>query len=265
MAEKKFVVVATDRMVTITVPSTEFEQNVSKTVSVTDSCVAAAAGNALGYSPIHLETLKQIENDSKTPDIHRISQIIKKCYTKARNDKLEESILAKVGLNLQTFTERNLKLSPNIIANITQAMSAYNYGVSLLIAGVDSEGPHIFRIDDPGRIETYESIGHCSIGSGELHSLSTFIANDYDPNLDLNHVTAMVYEAKRRSEKSQGVGEETDICIISETKTEKLSNDQMKKLDEFYNKKIKKEKDSVNELEEFVKGLGLNKSEDSQA
>ena len=69
MAEKKFAVVASDRMVTISIPSTEFEQNVSKTVSVTDSCLVSAAGNALGYSPIHLETLKQIENDSSIPDI----------------------------------------------------------------------------------------------------------------------------------------------------------------------------------------------------
>ena len=261
MAEKKFAIVASDRMVTLNLPSTEFEQNVSKTIPITDFCLVSAAGNALGYYPIHNKAVKQIEGSGKALDIERISQILKKWYTDTRNEKLEEYILAKNGLNLRTFTEQNQILAPSIVANIHQAMTRYNYGVSLLVAGVDSSGPHIFRIDDPGRLETFEFIGHCSIGSGDLHSISTFIANDYDPNLDLNHVTAMVYEAKRRSEKAQGVGAETDIYIVSENRHEKLSDAQIEELDNFYNKKIKKEKETVSELEEVVKGLHLEKAD----
>lgn len=150
MAENDYVVVASDRMVTLSLPSTEFEQNISKTIKVADSCVSATAGNALAYSPVHLEALKQLQQDSKSPNTHRIAELIRKGYVKARNEKLEQDVLAKMGMSLQSFYERNQKLSPNIIANLSQAMAQYNYGLTILVAGVDSNGPHIFRIDDPG-------------------------------------------------------------------------------------------------------------------
>jgi len=256
-AGKEHVVVASDRMITLSLPSTEFEQNVSKTVEITKNCVAATAGNALAYTPIHLETLKLLQQDSTTPDIQRIAELIRRSYVKARNEKLEQDILVKVGLNLKTYYEKNQIISPNIVANVAQAMNLYNFNLSILVAGIDSNGPHIFRVDNPGRIETYDSVGHCSVGSGELHAISTFIANDYDPNLDLDHVVAMVYEAKKKSEKAQGVGVETDICLICNDGIVKLPDDKMKRLNEFYNKKIEQEKKSVSETEELVKTLDI--------
>jgi len=254
---KKHVVVASDRMVTLSIPSTEFEQNLSKTVKITKNSVAATSGNLLAYTPIHQETLKLLHQDSTDPDIQRVAELIRRGYVKARNEKLEQDILVQIGLNMQTFYDRNQKLSPNIVANMVQAMSQYNFNLSILVAGVDSSGPHIFRVDTPGRIETFDSIGHCSVGSGELHAISTFIANDYDPDLDLDHVVAMVYEAKKKSEKAQGVGEETDICIICNDGIVKLPDDKMKKLNEFYNTKTEQEKKSVSETEGLVKTLDI--------
>lgn len=256
-AGKDHVVVASDRMVTLSLPSTEFEQNLSKTIQLSDNCVAATSGNALAYTPIHQETMKQMREDSKTPNIQRIADLVRKSYVKVRNEKLEQDILVKIGLNMQTFYDRNLKINPSIVANLAQAMTLYDFRLSILVAGFDSTGPHIFRVDNPGRIETYDAIGHCSIGSGELHSISTFIANDYSPDLDLDHVVAMVYEAKKKSEKAQGVGEETDICLICNNGIVKLPDDKMKKLNEFYNTKIKQEKKSVSETEALVKTLDI--------
>lgn len=264
-AGKDHVVVASDRMVTLSIPSTEFEQNLSKTVEITKNCVAATAGNALGYTPIHQETLKLLQQDSSTPDTQRIAELIRRSYVKARNEKLEQDILVKIGLNLKTYYDRNQTISPNIVANVALAMNQYNFNLSILVAGVDSNGPHIFRVDNPGRIETFDSIGHCSVGSGELHAISTFIANDYDPNLDLDHVVAMVYEAKKKSEKAQGVGEETDICIICNDGIIKLPDDKMEKLNEFYNKKTEQEKRSVSETEGLVKTLDIQSIEKNKA
>jgi len=263
-AGKDHVVVASDRMVTLSIPSTEFEQNLSKTVEITKNSVAAAAGNALAYTTIHNETLKLLQQDSTNPGIQRIAELIRRSYVKARNDKLEQDILVQFGLNMQTFYDRNQKLSPNIVANIVQAMSQYNFNLSILVAGVDSKGPHIFRVDTPGRIETFDSIGHCSVGTGELHAISTFIANDYGPDLDLDHVVAMVYEAKKKSEKAQGVGEETDICIICNDGIVKLPDDKMEKLNEFYDKKIEQEKKSVSETEDLVKTLGIQSIDENK-
>jgi phage baseplate assembly protein W len=48
------------------------------------------------------------------------------------------------GLNLQLFYQSNRGLAQEIVAQTIQAMAAYNYGLSILIAGVDSSGgPHL--------------------------------------------------------------------------------------------------------------------------
>jgi 20S proteasome alpha/beta subunit len=136
-------------------------------------------------------------------------------------------------------------------------MGQFEYELSILIAGVDSSGGHIYRIDNPGRMEIFDSIGHCSIGSGELHAISTFVANDYNVDLDLNHVVALTYEAKRRSEKAQGVGEKSDFYIISKEGYTKLSEEIMMKLDNIYNRQSKKDENVINEIEKQIESLSL--------
>ncbi len=257
MAGKEHMIVASDRMVTLNLPSTEFEQNLPKTISITDNCVAATAGSALAFTPILEQAQSILGQDKSPPNIQRIAEVIRQCYINSRNAKLEQDILAKIGLSMQSFYQANRTFAPEIIANVIQAMNQYNLDLSIIVAGVDTSGPHIYRIDDPGRIESFDSIGHCSVGSGELHAISTFIANDYDPNLDLDHVVAMVYDAKKRAEKAQGVGEETDLYIICNGGTVKLTDEKVGKLDEIHNKKTAIEKKIVEDLEELVKKLDI--------
>ena len=155
MASDNHVVVASDRMVTLNLPSTEFEQNMPKTVKLTDNCVASTAGNALGFVPICEETLRAIKQNKNVLSIQNIAEIIKVAYTSARNAKLEQDILSTIGLTLRDFYQANRSLAPEIVANAVQAMQQYNYGVSVLIAGVDASGNHIYRVDNPGRVESY--------------------------------------------------------------------------------------------------------------
>ena len=136
-------------------------------------------------------------------------------------------------------------------------MSQYNYGLSLLLAGVDNTGAHVYRLDNPGRMEVYDSLGYCAVGSGELHAISTFVANDYRHDLDLDHVLALTYEAKRRSEKAQGVGEKSDIYIVTKDNCLKLSDEEIKKLDNIYNMKSEQEKKAVKEIEDKIKELKI--------
>ncbi|MDE0266315.1 MAG: hypothetical protein OXK17_04735 [Thaumarchaeota archaeon] len=229
-----------------------------KTVSIANNCVASTAGNALGLAPIHEEIMKAGRSTETCESIQQIAEMARMAYVNARNAKLEQDILATIGLNLQGFYQANRSLAPEMVANIAQAMQQYNYNVSILIAGVDRLGGHIYRIDNPGRLESYDAIGHCAIGSGDLHSISTFIANDYDPELDTDHVAAMTYEAKRRSEKAQGVGEETDMYIIHNNSTVKLPEDKMDMLKKIYDQKTDQEKESVAKLEEQVRALNMH-------
>jgi hypothetical protein len=257
-AKGDYIVVASDRMVTLSLPSTEFEQGSSKTLELTNTCLVATAGSALRYTPIYTNVRNQIQL-TNMKDISQIAETNRQLYMQMRNGKMEQSILAAYGLSLQNFYQINQTLSPQILAQVAQAMSLFDYELTILIAGTDDFGSHIYRIDNPARMEIFDSLGHCSVGSGELHSISTFIANDYTVDLDVNHVTALTYQAKRLSEKAQGVGEKSDIYVISKEGYRQLSSDMINKLDLIYNKQSKKDENTIKEIENEIESLNLHK------
>ena len=257
ICENKFVIVATDRMITVTLPNIEYEQTTPKIVEITNNCVAATAGSALAYTPIFRDARAEIQKSS-VADIGQIVEITKNSYVKMRNKKLEENVLASVGLNLQTFYQINQGLQPQLATALMQSLSRFNYALWLLVGGVDDNGGHIYRMENPGRYECFDVIGFHAIGSGEHHAISTFIANDFESNIDLRHGLAITYEAKKRSEKATGVGAHTDLCIIQKDKVTRLPEKFVAELEKTYQKKMESEKKARIDVEDLIKEFDLD-------
>jgi 20S proteasome alpha/beta subunit len=257
VCEKKYVIVAADRMITVTLPNIEYEQTTPKITQITNNCVAATAGSALAYTPIFREARAEIEKASVT-DIGQIVDHTKNAYIKMRNKKVDEQILASIGLNLASFYQMNQALQPSIAQALLQNISKFNYALWILIGGVDDNGGHIFRMENPGRYECFDVIGFHAIGSGEHHAISTFIANDFESNIDLKHGLAITFEAKKRSEKATGVGPQTDICIVQKDKVTQLPQAMIVELEKTYQEKIKSEKKSRADVDALINALDLN-------
>ena len=60
---KNQVVMASDRMVTLQIPSIEYEQNMSKTLEVTQYCVVASAGAILNFSNVYEKLKKKLTQE----------------------------------------------------------------------------------------------------------------------------------------------------------------------------------------------------------
>lgn len=255
ICEEKYVVVATDRMITVRVPNIEYEQKGrTKAIEVTQNCIATTAGSALAYTPIFQDAEIEIDKQS-VKDIGRIADITSKSYVKIRNQVLEEAVLGSVALDLKTFYERNKDLQPTLAANIFQAMQRYNHQLWIIIAGVDDSGGHIWHIENPGRKACFDNIGFHAIGSGQHHAVSTFITNEFDPTIDLSHGIAIAFEAKRRSEKATGVGESTDLLIVHKDGHKRLSEEEIGQLNKIYGTRLTEERKAVKKLDEMIKAL----------
>jgi 20S proteasome alpha/beta subunit len=257
MCEKKYVVVATDKMLTLMLPSIEYEADYPKTIEITPNCIATTAGSAIAFTPIFSEVrgelIKQASND-----IARIAELTRNAYVNIRNSKLNEEILSTYGLNLQVFYQLNPSINQNLMALLIQRMQLYNYNLWLMIAGVDEAGGHIYRIENPGVKHCFDAIGYHAIGSGEMHAISTFIANNYEvKNTTLQRGLALTYEAKKRSEKAQGVGEQTDMYVVSKEKTWHLPEEAIKKLDDVYCKRVEQEKKAFLDIEQMISALDM--------
>jgi 20S proteasome alpha/beta subunit len=257
ICEKKYVVMATDRMITVRIPNIEYEQTgITKALEITPNCLAATAGSALAFIPVLRKAMLEITQGS-IKDVSTIAERIRVSYVSYRNQKLEEEILSSVGLSLQSFYQSNQVLQPQLAASLFQAMQRYNYELWILIAGVDDLGGHLWHIENPGNKACLDNIGFHAVGSGQHHAVSTFIANEFDPTIDLSHGLAITFEAKKRSEKATGVGKLTDIVIISETKHRRLGDNEIAQLEEIYKKRIDTEKDILKGLDEKIKNLSF--------
>ncbi len=122
----------------------------------------------------------------------------------------------------------------------------------MIVAGVDDTGAHIYVVTNPGESECMDAICFHSIGSGSPHALVSLIGNNISPNNDLLHCLYNVYEAKKRSESSPGVGKLSDIGIITKEGTFDLKQTEISKLEKAF-RDIEEPRKSM--IEKRLKGL----------
>jgi 20S proteasome alpha/beta subunit len=132
------------------------------------------------------------------------------------------------------YTGLQQRLIQPLVGSIDQQVITYNYGVELLIAGVDGDGAHLHAIENPGTEEDFAQIGYAAIGSGGLHALQSMIGFGHAGMHGLNDTVFSVYASKRRAEVAPGVGKDTDLAIITEDSIQYLEQSVLKELDALY-------------------------------
>jgi len=243
-------------MVTLGNPSMEYQQNISKTLKLTNNCVITASGIAIRITDIYNKTLEELKNKNQ-PTIKEIADIVARSYQQSRKELIEAGILSKIDLDFNSFHEKNKILNEKLVSQLTSAISNFPFVLDILVSGVDSTEGHIFVVVDPGVVTPIDALGNSAIGSGAIHATSSFIYSDYDPNSDLKHIIVMTYEAKKRSEIAAGVGPETDMYIVSNEEVKQLSDSQMEELKKIYDEKLEKIKNIETQIQEKISGLDL--------
>ena len=249
----KEVVVASDRMLTIHVPAREFEHESSKIEVIAEKAVMTTAGDALAQRCLLEEITRKLSEN--TPErIRQIGEIVREAYVKCRLKRIEALYLTSRGLPpIEDYYSIARSLPPEIYMNIDANMQRFNYNLIVLVAGVDNLGGHIYRIVNPGVLDSFTKIGYCAIGSGEHMAISSFITNNYSPRMDRNKALYLVYEAKKMAEHAPGVGPETDLLIISSEGITEIDKEIINKLESIYNQKLQNEINGLKKVEELIR------------
>lgn len=256
----KAAIAIADRMVTG--GDTEFEQAAfSKIISLTANCVALTAGSALVPTELFNITRTRFSG-MPTPSIGSIVEELKKNYVRLRTVRAEERYFRPLGLTVKDFLEHQRDLDSTLIVRLSKDLAGSTLGgrggLHILVAGIDSSGSHIHYILDPGTSECFDSIGYCSIGSGERHADSALIVNDYNVALPLNGALYLMYEAKKRAEVAPGVGRRyTDIAIVNDKGINNLGQAQIQGLQKVFDKHDEVEATCRKEMEELIKGISI--------
>lgn len=258
ICENSRVILVSDRMLTISDISIEFEHPSSKIEILSNNCCAVTAGDALPCVDI-FSNAKSIIKQHSSLSIKEIAEETKKSYIEQRAKTIEELLILPRQLkNIETFYENIQSLPSEIGLHIDNKIQNFDFEIDIMIGGVDEQGPHIYFVENPGTIACYDSIGYCAIGSGNLHAELTFISYNYNTLMGINEALYVIYEAKKISERAPGVGKETDIFLIDKNGYRQISQPTIEILDEIYNTKKELYLKQYQQIKEKIDQISLN-------
>jgi len=199
----KALVSASDKMITAAPPYVEFEHDFIKVEELSSRCIALTAGSALRHTEL-CRKVKRCVAEEENPQISAIISTVQDQYDKLRKKKLEEIFFFPRGLTLQGFLGNMSSFPREFVFTLDKNITQFDYGITILLGGVDETGGHIYRIENPGVAECFDSIGFNAIGIGQDHAVLSLIGNQYTVRLSLNEAVYLIYEAKKKSRDCSG-------------------------------------------------------------
>lgn len=247
----KKIILASDRMVTVG-EIIEFEHDVPKFDELSKNSIIMTAGSTTLQNDI-IQLAKKEINTITLPTFNQITDKVKEAYVGTRIKRAEELYLKPKGLNLSTFYQSQKMLLPEVIFKISDEIDRSSLRVEYILCGFGDNQGHINYIYDPGVSESFDSVGFCSIGSGNINATSAFTAHNYAPSFSVEKALYLVYLAKKEAERAPGVGDaETDITILSNDGCYHLKSNEKKILEDTYKKYIKIEDAEYNDVRDEI-------------
>jgi 20S proteasome alpha/beta subunit len=251
-------VVAADRQMTVGGTALEFEHHESKIDRISDSCFALSSGSALVASEV-VDKTRQAIAAAGNATVHQMAEMMRDVYMTVHLERVEHVILLPRGWRWAEFKQFGAQQIP-VQAYIGIDQQIFNFGLQteFIVAGVDASGGHIGWIHyhgmaGAGWLEFYDKIGYQAIGSGASHASILLSLGGQHKGLPLAETVYNVYVAKKNAEVAPGVGNATDLGIVSSKGLEIVSEDTLKKLDEL-KCKYESHKPSDKELKGITEG-----------
>jgi Proteasome subunit len=204
------VVVAADRMTDISAGASNIKVQVDTDSAKLRVLNSTAANIFSGVTPDRDSILAKAGDMAGVP-VEDVANRLKRAFLEFHQQSLDE-MLRKTGLKLEDLKE---PLPNNTVASaVLKAVCDYSVQGSFLLAGVDDRGARIFNVDASFGT-SYDHVGFYAVGSGSLYALPFLSSRHASQGLTLEEGINVAYEAKRLAEEAYGVGEKTDIAVLS--------------------------------------------------
>lgn len=231
----QIVIAASDRMVTLG-GFMEFEHEVPKAMELAPRVVGLMAGDAVKGSRVQREARRSLPAEELT--VQDVAERVAALYATHRHQEVDTTLFSPRGFTMADFYGGGLiqRVPPQIAQFLDTQAASFDFSVELLVSGVDANGGHLLRVSNPGgSTADYEQIGFHAIGSGAIHALQALIGFRHTGQKPLADALYHVYAAKRRAEVAPGVGNETDMLIITMDKgIYRLTPADLTELDKIY-------------------------------
>ncbi len=229
------VVVASDRMLTAPFLTVEFDHQDTKIDQINPSCVALSSGDALCVHDILIAakiTASQLQN----PSIESLAEQIKVIFCSIRKDRINDLVFGPRGFDRDSFYRGGgiNSVPPDLAMILDSAVQQQNLDSTLLLAGVDDSGAHIYCIEDPGVTACFDRLGYHAIGSGQSHAVLKLVAQGQHASSTINQSVFNVFSAKKIAELAPGVGQATTMKIVTSDETKPIEQGILDELGPIY-------------------------------
>jgi len=207
------IVGASDRMITAG-DDIEYEPEQTKAFSFHPHVVALVSGDASEQFEICLRIKAAYLSRNIGPHVGAIAQAYANEFAALRRRRAEESILQPLGLDIKKFVDGQHKLPSESVKEIMILLQQSGMEDAVIITGMDSTGPHIYVVSDPGQAVMQTGVGFAAVGIGNRHAESQFMFARYSSQSSFARALFLTYSAKKRAQTAPGVGEFTDMFTI---------------------------------------------------
>lgn len=251
--------VAADRMVTAG-EFMEFEHPGSKIIQLSKHALLMVAGTT--NDGMRLARQAAAEMGGATGEIAEVAEELGQRYAEARKHRAEQ-ILGLRGLNFESYYAMHASLNGAVVKFLDERLASYDFGVTLLLAGVDDAGAHIHTNGNPGNgNQCHDSIGWHAIGSGSIHVIPSMAGFDHSPEAAYRETLFRVYASKRRAEVAPGVGKESEVAVINRDGVKWLTSGELEQLDSIYDRVVSKNQaEQTKQMDKFKSDGDANGSE----
>ena len=239
-------VVASDRMLTAPFLTVEFDHQDAKIDEIGNNCVALSSGDALPVQDVLIGGVgaaSQLQN----PSIEMLAEQVKNRYREIRKQRIDDFVLGTRGIDFDSFYQGGLisRFPQDLSMLIDREVQTYDLGITVLVAGVDDSGAHIYTIGNPGSSACFDRIGYHAIGSGHRHAVLKLVSFGQHQSIPLKQTIFNVFCAKKVAELAPGVGQATTMKVVSREGTKNIEQNDLELLVPSYEKQSSPIDDSI--------------------
>ncbi len=151
-------------------------------------------------------------------DFSGVRKAFARAYQEQLREVLEDSILSPLGMTISEFKKKGAKQLPQYdFSLLSQQIREADLQCEFLVYGFDEhKRPHLFVVENPGRVRVYDKPGFYAIGSGAPSAMAmlSYMGQAAEAS-SFEDTLYNVLAAKYISESADGVGKET-FLVISE-------------------------------------------------
>jgi len=187
--------------------------------------IMASSTDAVNSDEIIIKTRLRIPDEECS--VKQIAEILaEECKLKFESGLKEKrkQVFSRYDLTSKEFKSKSRTMSDRVVMDIIRSLDKIEYEfktkyfeAEFLVVGIDY-APHIFVVDQFGDIRTFDHQGFAAIGSGQLLAFPEIVRLTYSLQMSDGQAIVTVYNAKKRAEKALGVGEETDLILLTKDK-----------------------------------------------